>query len=477
VSVTLPPPSGEQPTAARLSTLHTVGTAVAIGLLVGFLIFALVRPSGATASAHGNDAPAAAAAPAADVEPVTFDIELGDLYIKPAAIDVPAGAKVVLNVTNAGAMEHTLGLEGNDPTSVKPGESATVTWAPLTESAQAWCTVPGHKDAGMVLDVNVAGGDSSHDGAAAPAAAAAAEPASATIDPAATPSADWKPYDPAVKPAPGGTTHEVTLHVTEKTVEVAPGVEQQLWTYNGTAPGPVLRGKVGDVFKVTVVNDASMQHSIDFHASKVAPNVQMRPIDPGKSLVYEFEAKFAGAFTYHCGVNPMIHHMGNGMFGAVIVDPPGLPKVDTEFIFVQSELNLGPQGKPMDLSKMMSGQNDAVVFNGYYNQYVHKPIKVEPTDRIRAWVVNAGINEDLSFHVVGSIFDTVWKEGAYTLRRNNPEHGGSQALDLGVTQGGFVEFQLETPGQYTFVAHQMNNLSRGAAGVFVSGDGGEGSAH
>ncbi|WP_425956590.1 multicopper oxidase domain-containing protein [Xylanimonas sp. McL0601] len=479
MSLTLqPPPSDKRRPGAQSSVLHTIGTAVAFGLLVGFVIIALVRPTAATASAHESGSGTESVAEAAG--PVTFDIELGDLYVKPAAIAVPAGAQVTLNVTNAGSMEHTLALGGNNPATVKPGGSAVVKWAPLTESTQAWCTVPGHKDAGMILDVNVTGGhagDSATQADAGGSSAAAAEPADAKIDPTAEPAADWKPYDATLKPAPGGTTHEVTLHVTEKNIEVAPGVKQQLWTYNGTAPGPVLRGKVGDIFKVTVVNDASMQHSIDFHASKVAPNVQMRPIDPGKSLVYQFKAEYAGAFAYHCGVAPMIQHMGNGMFGAVIIDPPGLPKVDKEFVFIQSELNLGPQGKPMDLSKMMSGQNDAVVFNGYYNQYVHAPLHVEPTDRVRAWVVNMAVNEDLAFHVVGSIFDTVWKEGAYTLRRDNPEHGGSQALDLGSTQGGFVEFTLETPGTYTFVGHQMRNLSRGDAGLIVSGDGGEGSAH
>jgi nitrite reductase (NO-forming) len=144
---------------------------------------------------------------------------------------------------------------------------------------------------------------------------------------------------------------------------------------------------------------------------------------------------------------------------------------------VQSELNLGPDGEPGDLNKMMTGDNDAVVFNGYHNQYVHSPLAVDPGDRVRVWLVNAALNESLAFHVVGSIFDTVWKEGAYTLQPGNAERGGSQTLDLLPTQGGFVELTLETPGTYTFVNHEMRNLSRGAAGVFVVGDGGEAEGH
>jgi len=454
--------------------VHRLGTAIAFGLLIGLVITALVSPGRApTTTAAGVTANLPAGG-----RTVTFDVELGDTYLKPASIDVPAGAEVVINATNVGSMEHSLALRGQDEALVAPGKTAELRWGPLTQSTQAWCTVAGHKDAGMLMDINVTGADGAPTVAApAPTVGDKAEAEAAKIDPAASPAPGWKPFDPTVQPAQGGTTHEVTLHVTEQKVEVAPGVEQLLWTYDGTAPGPVLRGRVGDLFQVTLINNGSMNHSVDFHASKVAPNVEMRPIAPGESLVYQFRAQFAGIFTYHCGVSPMIHHMGNGMFGAVIIDPPNLAPVDKEFVFIQSELNLGADGEVMDLKKMMAGDNDAVVFNGYHNQYVHSPLQVDPSDRIRAWVVNAAVNEDLSFHVVGSIFDTVWKEGSYALQPGAAERGGSQALDLGTTQGGFVEFTLETPGQYTFVGHQMRNLSRGAAGVIVSGDGGSGAAH
>jgi nitrite reductase (NO-forming) len=446
--------------------LPVISSAAAIGLVAGLMVVGLVG-TGSTSGASGTGSLPGAG------QTLSFDIELGDIYISPASIEIPAGAAVELEVTNVGAMQHTLALAGNDDTEVPAGESAVINWGPITSTTQAWCTVAGHKDAGMLLAIVVTGGTEGDGGAAA----ATPDADGATIDPAATPADDWEPFDPAVAPAPGGTTHEITLHVTEGKVEVAPGVEQEMWTYGGHAPGPVLRGKVGDLFKVTLVNDGSMEHSIDFHASKVAPNVEMRALAPGESLVYEFKANYAGAWTYHCGVDPMIHHMGNGMFGAVIIDPPGLAPVDKEFVMVQSELNLGPDGQPGDLGKMLSGQNDAVVFNGYHNQYVHAPIAVDPGDRIRVWVVDAAINESLAFHVVGSIFDTVWKEGAYTVRAGNADKGASQTLDLQPTQGGFVELTLDEPGTYTFVNHEMRNLSRGAAGVFVVGDGGAEGGH
>jgi len=63
----------------------------------------------------------------------------------------------------------------------------------------------------------------------------------------------------------------------------------------------------------------------------------------------------------------MLYHVGNGMYGALIVDPPDLAPVDHEYILVQSEFYLGGQGQPGDAAKMAADQPDAVVFNGYRN--------------------------------------------------------------------------------------------------------------
>ena len=447
-----------------------ISAAATLGLLLGLVLVGIFQPR--TASPAATPAAAGAAAPAGGgaAASVSFDIELGDLYIKPKVIEIPSGAKVTLKVTNKGAMDHTLALEGRDTPMIKPGASTVMHWDSITKSTQAWCLVPGHKDAGMLMDVKVKGDTSAPAGGTAAAPAAADN--SAKIDPQAKPAAGWKAFDPTLKPADSSKVHEAHFTVTEKKNDVAPGVSQLQWTYNGTAPGPILRGHVGDTFKVTLTNGGSMNHSIDFHASKVAPNVQMRQIKPGESLVYEFKANYAGIFSYHCGASPMIHHMGNGMFGTVVVDPPNLDKVDKEIVLVQSELYLGPQGQPSDLKKMMAGQNDGVVFNGYYNQYVYAPVKVNTGDRVRIWVDNLAINEPLAFHTVGMIFDTVWKEGNYLLKPNQADKGGSQTLDLSITQGGFVEFTAETPGTYTFVNHIMKDLERGAAGLLVVGDGG-----
>jgi nitrite reductase (NO-forming) len=370
-------------------------------------------------------------------------------------------------------MPHDLALgDGTGTPMLDPGESVTQSFGVMSETTQAWCTVPGHKESGMVMDIIVEGAAPAGDQASAGGhgAMGASSGSGAEIDFAAKPDGDWKPFDPTLAPAPGGTNHEVTWHMTEEIKEIAPGVTQEVWTFNGQVPGPTLRGKLGDIFTVTIVNDGKIGHSLDFHASKVAWNDEMRTIQPGESLVYQFEAKHAGAFMYHCGTAPTLHHIGNGMHGAIVIDPPDLAPVDHEYLFVQHEYYTGAEGEPGDLTKMQQDAWDAVVFNGYVNQYAHTPIDgIEVGERVRAWIVDNGPSENSSWHVVGTVFDTLFKEGAYQLRPD-ASRGGAQALDLQPAQGGFVEFTFDEEGVYPFVSHKFSNASKGAMGLFVAGN-------
>jgi nitrite reductase (NO-forming) len=432
-------------------------------------ILALVMGVVGIAIASGKSNVSSAAGTASSAGGVTeVDVTLADISISPNMITVPAGKPITVHVTNTGALSHDFKVEGATGTALlKAGEKADIVIGPFTSDATAWCTVAGHKDAGMKMAIHVLGG-----AAAAPGnATATTTPGSsnAVIDAAAMPGTDWKGRDPVLPPAASGKVHEIAFDATEKVIEVAPGVTQLMWTFNDQVPGPILHGKVGDTFRITLTNKGTMGHSIDFHASKVAWNDEMRTIQPGESLVYEFQADYAGAFMYHCGTAPALHHIGNGMYGAILIDPPGLEPVDQDFVILQSELYLGPQGQPGDLTKMMSEQWDAVVFNGYFAQYKFAPIHVETGKRYRLWVVNDGPNENSAFHIVGTIFDTVFKEGAYTLQPDDT-HGGSQVLDLQPAQGGFVEFTFAEDGLYPFVTHKFANVGKGAIGFFAVGD-------
>jgi nitrite reductase (NO-forming) len=216
-----------------------------------------------------------------------------------------------------------------------------------------------------------------------------------------------------------------------------------------------------------------MSHSIDFHASQTAMNQQMVEIAPGATFTYTFTADYAGVWMYHCGTAPALHHIANGMYGMVIVEPKGgLPKVDEEIALVQSEWYLGAQKQPVDYAKANAAAPapDFVVFNGVANQYKDNPIQVTTKGRVRVFVLDVGPNIDSSFHVVGTIFDTVIKEGVI-LAKGNSGGWGSQAVDLSPAQGAIIEFSPQEDGMYPLVTHAFNFVGRGALGLFMAGDG------
>ncbi|MCF0089845.1 Copper-containing nitrite reductase [Streptomyces sp. MH192] len=405
----------------------------------------------------------------------TVAVSLHDMRVSPSRIEVPRGTALRLKVTNRDAQRHDLRIEGGPATSLlSDGQTRTLDLGTLTGDRKGWCTVPGHRAAGMTLDIAATGtaggsgtqaaaGDTKgHDGHSGTASRGSGPDLSADF------SVGWHARDAALPPAAGGRPHRVELHVRQRTVEVAPGVRQRMWTFGGTAPGPTLRGKVGDVFEVTLVNDdTTMGHGVDFHAGALSPDAPMRTLEPGERLVYRFRAERAGAWLYHCSTASMLQHMGNGMYGAVIIDPPGLDEVDREYLLVSSELYLGTPGSAAQVEKMRADTPDAWVFNGVAAQYAKAPLRVRAGERVRFWVVAAGPSDGVAFHVVGTVFDTVYKEGAYLLRPGDGDggSGGSQVLDLAVAQGGFVETERPAAGHYPFVDHDMRHAEAGARGV------------
>jgi nitrite reductase (NO-forming) len=417
----------------------------------------------------------------------TVEVVAEGMRFTPDVIEVPAGDRLVIEVTNAGDDVHDLVLEtGATSGHLAPGDSATVDVGVVGRDLDGWCSVVGHRQMGMTLEVRATartetltvspdegsdaeasdghshghgGSNAHHGGTGTP----------ATLDPSAEPDEDFAARDAALPPLSDERVHRLTLTVRETVVEVAPGVTQTLWTYNGSAPGPTLHGRVGDVFVITLVNDGSIGHSIDFHAGSLAPDRPMRTIQPGERLTYRFTATRAGVWMYHCSTMPMSAHIANGMFGAVVIEPEGLPPVDRSYLVVQSELYLGPDGGPVDAEKLAAEDPDAVVFNGYAFQYDARPLAARVGERVRVWVLDAGPNRATSFHVVGGQFDTTWAEGAYLLRPGRGRRaadGGAQSLALQPAQGGFVELAFPEPGHYPFVSHVMVDAERGAHGVF-----------
>jgi nitrite reductase (NO-forming) len=427
-------------------------------VLAGFVALALAVAAGvALATASGG------VEPTGRTTHVTVSMA-GMRYSQPT-IRVPAGNRLVITLRNADqVMTHDLVLDnGKHSGRLAPGGSTRLDVGVVDRDIAGWCSVPGHRQMGMTLDI-VATGTDGHAAGLDNADAMTTSGHDATADLMADPGPDFSPYDATLPPLTASTVHKLTWSISEREKEVAPGVRQKVWTFDGTAPGPVLHGRVGDTFSVTVVNHGTESHGIDFHAGSLAPDEVMRPIPPGKSVVYRFTATRAGIWMYHCSTMPMSLHIANGMFGAVVIEPPDLPQVDRSYVLVQSEQYFGPQGGSADPDKVRQEQPDTVVFNGYADQYDHRPLAAKVGERVRVWVLDAGPSRSTAFHVVGTQFDRVYVEGSYLLDGGS---GGSQAMALAPAQGGFVEMTFPEPGHYPFVSHVMVDAERGAHGLFA----------
>ena len=445
------------------------------GALAGLVTAAVAVVAGASASSTqtpggliglGSGQGSASAGGSGQV--VNANITISGMSFVPSSVDVPVGATLRLTLKNTGSEVHDLVLATGQTTGrLAVGESKTITVNNVREPIAGWCSVAGHRAMGMVFDVKVAGvsSNTSHSGHQH-----SASSQSAQVDLNWQPPSYFKAHDArAPRPQAPGTVHRHTLRVSEITAQVGAGVTQKRMTYNGGVPGPVLRGQVGDHFEITLVNDGTMSHSIDFHAGVLAPDKPMRSISPGQSLQYNFTATRSGIWLYHCSTAPMSVHLAAGMHGAVIIDPPGLSQVDHEFVLIQSEIYLGPEGGSTDEAKVAAKTPDLMAFNGMAFQYKYRPLQVSAGQRVRFWLMDAGPSLPCTFHVVGGQFDQVFYEGAWTL--GGPDQigarwsGGSQALNLGPCQGGFVEFVPPQAGHYTFVTHAFADMEKGAVGV------------
>ncbi len=411
----------------------------------------------------------------------TVEVSMKDMRFHPDVVEVPAGDKLVILLTNNDNQVHDLVLaNGAKSRLLNPQQTIPVEVGIVTSNIDGWCSIAGHRQMGMVMTVKMIGG-----GEATPApsmgpnsmgpnsmghhnAVQDGPSAAGDIDlMGKKPAKSFEARDAVLPPASSGTLHKYTFTVREGLREVAPGVKQTLWTFDGEAPGRTLRGKVGDRFEITLFNDGSLGHSIDFHAGALAPDGPMRTIQPGETLTYNFTATRSGIWLYHCSTMPMSLHIANGMFGAVIIDPAGLTPMDKEFVFVQSEFYLGQQGGIADLDRIATQHPDLVVFNGYANQYAYRPITVKVGEKVRVWLLDAGPNTPSSFHIVGAQFDTVFSEGDYLLRDGGSTGtGGAQVFPMQPAQGGFVELTFPEAGNYSFVSHIMSDAEKGAIGVF-----------
>ncbi len=301
----------------------------------------------------------------------------------------------------------------------------------------------------------------------------------ATLQPAQATDVANVAHDPADLPPPitrtEPTTVQVTLTAKEVVAELADGTTYAFWTFDGTVPGPLVRVMEGDTIEFTLINDLSSVngHNIDFHAvNGPGGGAEVTNVAPGETSTFTWKALHAGAFVYHCAFPPPMHHIAQGMYGAIVVEPVGgLPPVDREFYIMQGDWytagRLGNQGhQTFSQEKALAELPEYYTFNGHVQALTELyPLQAEVGETVRIFFGVGGPNKGSNFHIIGEVFDRVYSGSDETFTANE---------EVWYVPPGSVstfEMFLDVPGSYTIVDHALYRVQKGAAGVLqVSGE-------
>ncbi|MEQ1597754.1 MAG: copper-containing nitrite reductase [Methylotenera sp.] len=262
----------------------------------------------------------------------------------------------------------------------------------------------------------------------------------------------------------------VNMETQEKVMRMADGVDYMFWTFGGQVPGQFMRIREGDEVEFNLSNspDSKMPHNIDLHAvTGPGGGAASSFTAPGHTSTFSFKALNPGLYVYHCATAPVGMHIGNGMYGLILVEPKaGLSKVDREYYVMQGDFytkgKYGEAGlQPFDMEKAIKEQPDYVVFNGSVGALNgEKAITAKVGETVRLFVGNGGPNMVSSFHVIGEIFDKVYVEGG------SLENKHIQTTLVPAGGSAITEFKVDVPGTFIIVDHSIfRAFNKGALGM------------
>jgi nitrite reductase (NO-forming) len=266
-------------------------------------------------------------------------------------------------------------------------------------------------------------------------------------------------------------TVQVTLTYKEVTAELADGTTYDFWTFDGTVPGPMIRAMEGDTVEVTLVNPSTNKvgHNIDLHAvNGPGGGATVTNANPGETKKFTFKALNPGVYIYHCAYAPPWHHIAQGMYGIIVIEPKGgLPKVDREFYVVQGDWYttgaFGDKGhQEFSTPKALAEQPEYLTMNGHTAALTDLyPLKAQVGETVRLYFGVGGPNVGSNFHIIGEIFDKVFTGSPSTFVANE------ETWYVPPGSASAFEFKLDVPGTYLLVDHAIFRVAKGAAGALV----------
>jgi FtsP/CotA-like multicopper oxidase with cupredoxin domain len=253
------------------------------------------------------------------------------------------------------------------------------------------------------------------------------------------------------KRADGRTVREWEVIAQNKNIEIAPGIWFPAWTFNGQVPGPTFRCREGDWMKVSLLNASPHAHTIHFHGIHPPSMDGFAPeVGPGEKFVYEFEARPFGLHVYHCHVMPLKRHIHKGLYGFLVIDPPGGRPPAREMVMMMNAFDTN-----------FDGENEVYAVNTVAFHYVRHPIRVKVGELIRVYLGNM-----TEFDPVNSLHLHAGMYRLYRTGTNLDVYEFTDIVTMGQGERHVLEFTLEFPGRFMFHAHQSEFAELGWLGFF-----------
>jgi FtsP/CotA-like multicopper oxidase with cupredoxin domain len=264
-------------------------------------------------------------------------------------------------------------------------------------------------------------------------------------------------YGKVSKLEDGTTLREFTIIAEDdKIMEIAPGIFYNVWTFNGSVPGPTIRATEGDLVRIYFINNGDKEHTIHFHGNHPAEMDGIFEIvgSGGGQFTYEFIAGPVGVHPYHCHVMPVEEHIGHGLYGVFIVDPKEGRQQADEMVMVLNGFDTD-----------FDGENNLYAANTIPFYYQHHPIQINMNELIRVYVVNmVGLDPINNFHLHGTLYKY------YPTGTDLVPSFFTDMVTFSQSERGIIEFEYEYTGRYMFHAHLTEFSDKGWTGLFYVKD-------
>lgn len=248
----------------------------------------------------------------------------------------------------------------------------------------------------------------------------------------------------------GRTIREFRVEAQTSTIQLNKATSFISWNLNGQVPGPTFRATEGDRIRVLFYNKAGHSHSLHFHGVHRSEMDGVKPIRNGSVFIYEFDAEPYGVHLYHCHVEPITRHVGKGLYGMFIIDPPQPRPPADEMVLIMAGYDVNEDKK-----------NELYAFNGLPDYYTQHPIPIQQNQLIRLYLLNMiEFDSAATFHLHANLF-RVNRTG-----RNQEPQEETDVITMGTAERHILEFSFRYPGKYMFHPHQDTIAEAGCMGLF-----------